>query len=77
MNRTLTIPAELYERLDAEARSEGLKGVEALLSRISSSFADRKRREVVSDIHRLRHRLEAKYGKLPDSTESIREDRER
>lgn len=78
MSRTLTIPDELYERLEAEAQAHGLQGVESLLNSIArrkNSLSDR--REAVRSIDALRDELFAKYGEMPDSTELLREDRER
>jgi hypothetical protein len=37
----------------------------------------RRRHKVVGEIRELRERIRAKYGEMPDSTELIREDRER
>jgi hypothetical protein len=78
MPQTLTIPDELYERLNAEARARGLKDVESLLDSVARR-KDRlsKRREAVRRIDALREELFAKYGGMPDSTELLREDRER
>jgi hypothetical protein len=78
MSRTLTIPDELYERLEAEARARGLKGVENLLdslARDEDSLSQRK--EAVRRINALREQLFAKYGEMPDSVELLREDRAR
>jgi hypothetical protein len=78
MSRTITIPDELYARLEAEARLRGLGGVEQLLEQwetVESEYARRK--EVVQEIDSLRNRLFGKYGQMPDSVESLREDRAR
>jgi vacuolar-type H+-ATPase subunit B/Vma2 len=77
MSRTLTIPDELYERLETEARARGLKGVESLLdslARDENSLSERK--EAVRKIDALREQLFAKYGEMPDSVELVREIRE-
>lgn len=78
MSRTLTISDELYARLQAEARSHGLKTVEELLDRIQIPEAELSRREdVVREIDHLRERLFARYGQMPDSVDLLREDRAR
>lgn len=78
MSRTLTISDELYERLESEARSRGLKSVEELLDRLQSDQSDISlRKEVVREIDHLRERLFARYGEMPDSVELLREDRAR
>jgi hypothetical protein len=78
MSRTLTIPDELYERLEAEAGARGLKGIESLLyslARDEDSLGQR--REAVRRIDALRAQLYAKYGEMPDSVELVREGRTR
>lgn len=78
MSRILTISDELYERLEAEARSRGLKTVEQLLEGLQILEADiARRKEVVREIDHLRERLFARYGQMPDSVDLLREDRAR
>jgi hypothetical protein len=78
MSRTLTIPDELYERLEAEARARGLKGVENLLDSLARDENDlSQRKEAVRRIDVLREQLFSKYGEMPDSVELLREDRAR
>lgn len=78
MSRTLTIPDELYERLEAAARARGLENVERLLDEVGQNGgALNRRKEVVNGIDRLRARIFAQYGELPDSVELVREDRAR
>lgn len=77
MSRTLTIPDELYERLEAEARARGLKGVESLLDSLARDENDLSRRkDAVRKINALREKLFAKYGEMPDSLELVREIRD-
>lgn len=77
MSRTLTIPDELYERLEAEARARGLEGVESLLDSLARDENDLShRKEAVRRIDALREQLFAKYGEMPDSVELVREIRE-
>ena len=77
MSRTLTIPDQLFERLDRVARGEGLASVEDWLARIVRAAGGDERSRAVSRIRNLRGRLEKKHGRLADSTSSIREDRAR
>ncbi len=78
MSRTLTISDKLYQRLEAEAVARGFENVEQLLEEHASNGSDySQRRAVVDNIDRLRNRLAAKYGEMPDSTNLIRDDRGR
>ncbi len=75
MSQTLTISDELYARLKAEARARGLASIERLLEEWERNEAGiSQRADVVRRIDELRENLFAKYGQLPDSTESVRED---
>ena len=78
MSRTLTISDDLYARLETEARARRLTTVEQLLEEWDRREVDLSlREEAVRGIDRLRDRLLAKYGQMPDSTELLREDRAR
>lgn len=80
MDRTVTIPEEVYEQLERAAHSRHLGSVEQLLQEVASQEqADRRRRrdEAVRRIDELRERILAEHGELPDVVELIREDRER
>jgi predicted CopG family antitoxin len=78
MSRTLTIADELYERLETEARARGLESIEQMLEEIGRSVPDFcERKEVVSKIDKLRERLFAQHGEMPDSVELLSEDRAR
>jgi hypothetical protein len=81
MNQMLAISEDLYSRLQAGAQLHGLS-VEQLIERLFEEWerqdSELKRRdEAVGRIVALRERMRAKYGEMPDSTELIREDRER
>lgn len=76
MGKTLTVSDDVYEQLERLAKAQGAGNVEALLARLWQDEL-RRRREVGRRIDALRERLFAKYGYLGDSTEMIREDRER
>jgi predicted CopG family antitoxin len=78
MSRTITISDELYERLQAEARTRGMNSIEQLLEQLQTPASEQSdRHQVVGEINDLRQRLLAKYGQLPDSTPLLREDRAR
>lgn len=82
MSQELTISDSLYSKLESLARKHGLKNVDELLQRliegeITNTDKLRQRQEIVQRIHALRDDLLRKYGAMTDSTESIREDRER
>ena len=78
MSRTLEISDELYSRLEAEARRKGLESVESYLevSHLKDVVVDRGE-AAARRVLELREQFSKKYGKMPDSTELIREDRER
>ena len=75
MNHTLTVSEELFAQMQREAHSRGLESVEKLLEECHGGGMSR--HEVVRRIDALRERLKAKYGIMPDSTDLIREDRDR
>ena len=78
MSRTLEISDELYSRLEAEARRKGLESVERFLeTNFSTVDEEAKREEWFRKVDELREHLYQKYGKMPDSVDLIREDRER
>jgi hypothetical protein len=77
MSQTLVIPDELYARLSETARQRGLHSVEELLAEWRPREEAPSRDEAVQTINNLRARLFAAYGEMPDSTELIREDRNR
>lgn len=77
MGQTLTISDELYERLMAEAAARG-QTIEQLLEQHAQNGTDlQSGAETVKQIDQLRNHLFSKYGKMPDSTPLIREDRTR
>ncbi|MGE0881982.1 MAG: hypothetical protein AB7P14_00430 [Blastocatellales bacterium] len=75
--QTLTISDALYNRLQAEAQLRGIS-IEQLIEEWERHESEiRRRHDVVSEIRERRDRIRAQYGEMPDSTEMIREDRER
>ena len=77
MSRSLTISDELYDRLEKEAQIRGLS-IERLIEEWEQNEATLLRRKnVVRSIDGLREQLFSKYGEMPDSSGSVREDRAR
>jgi len=77
MSRTLTISDELYARLEREAQMRDLS-IEHLIEEWERNEAALiQRKGAVSEIDDLGHRLFSTYGEMPDSTQLVREDRER
>lgn len=78
MSQTLVISDELFSRLSKAARNRGFATVEELLVEWQSETRGNHDRSVaVQTITELRTRLVATYGEMADSTELIRDDRER
>ena len=78
MSQTITVSDELYSTPDAERRQKGFSTIEQLLERTHISEDERRRRQEAFDrVEALQRHLSAKYGKMPDSTELLREDRAR
>lgn len=83
MSQTLTISDRLYDYLAAEAKEQGLDSIERLLevkydppTQLSEEEL-RRRQEAVSRIDEIRERIFQKCGVMSDSTELLRQDRER
>ncbi len=76
MSRTLTISDALYEQLETDARRRGIT-VEQMLARWHRDTSLPRREEALDHAARLQEELSAKYGRMPDSAELIREDRAR
>ena len=75
--QTLTISADLYDRLVAEAQLRGIT-IEQLLEEWERRDSElRRRQEAGRRADEIFDRMAAKYGMMPDSAELIREDRER
>jgi hypothetical protein len=78
MERTIRIPDQLYARLEASALRRGLKDLERLIEEWEAEEEERLRRhEAVRQVNEVRENFYDKYGEMPDSTNLIREDRER
>ena len=78
MSHVVTLSDTLYVQLQAEAHARGLSSVEQLIEQWQMGAVESQcRKEVVAQIDALRKRLSSTYGKMPDSVEMIRADRER
>lgn len=83
MSVSITVSEETYNKLKASAQVRGKENVEQLLEDWEDEQAiewqkelDR-RKEVGNKIKAFREKMYEKYGVMPDSTELIREDRQR
>lgn len=78
MSRSLIISDELYDRLETTAKAQGLDSIERLLEAWEQREAELlQRRASVRRIEQIRDRIFKQCGEMPDSTELIRQDRER
>lgn len=83
MSQTLTISDESYTRLKDEACQQGFDSAEQYLERKYSPIRRlsdeerRRRREAVALTKAIQERLSRTLGMMPDSTDLVREDRER
>jgi len=78
MRKSLMISDALYQRLEMTAQIRGLQTIEQLLEQWQANEDQVRQRAVtVNRIDAIRDRLMATYGEMPDSTDLIREDRER
>ncbi len=78
MGKTLSLPDDLYDRLENAARQKGLKNIQQLLESLQVTEDNLlQRQETVSKIDNLRNRLFQRYGQMPDSVDLIHEDRAR
>ena len=76
-NHTITLPDELYRRLEVSAQRQGL-GIEELIARWERGEAEQRRREeAVQAVRQLQKRLSERYGEMEDSVPLLRADRER
>jgi hypothetical protein len=78
MSQTLTISDSLFARLSVAARQGGFHDIADLLEAWQADEGKRHdRHQVIGEIDRLRQRLEARYGEMPDSVDLISQDRAR
>lgn len=76
MSKIITLSDDTYEQLQRLAEKSGRENVERYLAGLWEAELHR-RQELGHRIDDLRERIFAKHGYLGDSTELIREDRER
>jgi hypothetical protein len=81
MGQTLTLPDELYARLDTAARRRGVSIEELLRAWQAADDVTEaelsRRRAAVARLDALRTELATRYGEMPDSTDLVRADRAR
>lgn len=76
MSVTISVSSETYQKLENVARRKGFDDVEKFLDDWEDDELA-ERREAVDRIIEFQTRMGEKYGVMPDSTELVREDRER
>lgn len=77
MARTANFSDETYSQLEKMARNLGFDSVERMIESWLWEAELRRREEVGRRIDEHREQMYAKYGLMEDSTEMIRQDRER
>jgi hypothetical protein len=78
MSRTITIPDDVYDRLSAEARANGLSIEQLLRSWPAGEKAPHgANQDVLARVAALGDELSARYGEMPDSADLVRADRAR
>jgi metal-responsive CopG/Arc/MetJ family transcriptional regulator len=80
MSKTIALPEDLYADLEESAHSRRMDSIVHLIRELleqNKAEELRQRREAVQAIIELHERMKAKYGLVDDSTELIRQDRER
>lgn len=83
MSVTLTVSDKTFQKLQISAKQQGKKNVEELLDEWSGHSDSETEREfteprlAVERIKAFRRKMSEKYGTMADSTDYIREDRNR
>ncbi len=79
MNKLVPVSEEMYKWLEAEAKRRNVASVDLVLADILVQQIQKveQRRNAGQDILELHERMKAKHGLVDDSTELIRQDRER
>lgn len=77
MGRAVNLSEETYTELEKMAHSLGDGDIERLIKQWLREAELRRRQELGRRIDEHREQMFAKYGVMPDSTELIRQDRER
>ncbi|MEO6458431.1 MAG: antitoxin [Chloroflexia bacterium] len=77
MNRAVDFSEETYTQLQETARRLGFDNIEQLVKQWLWEVELRRRQELGRKIDKHREEMLARYGVMSDSTELIRQDRER
>jgi quinol monooxygenase YgiN len=83
MSVNINVSDETYNKLKISAQIRGKKNVEHLLEEwedeqtVERQNELKRRKEAGKEIRKLQKKMHEKYGVMPDSTELIREDRNR
>lgn len=77
MSQTITVPNDLYDRLEAAARARNLNIAHLLAEWEERESELSNRQNAVRRIDELRERILAQHGEMPDSTKLVSEDRAR
>ncbi len=80
MDKTISLPEDLYDELEESARNRKLDSIAQVIRELlkqNKAEEQRQRYDAVQAILELHERMAAKYGLVDDSTELIRQDRER
>lgn len=77
MGRAVDFSEETYTQLEKMAQTLGFENIERLIKQWLWEAELRRRQELAHRIDQHREEMLAKYGVMSDSTEIIRQDRER
>ncbi len=78
MSKTLTLPDQVHDRLERQAKASGFASVEDFIQSWNLTEDEMSRRKRLADrLRELRGQIKAKHGVMPDSVSLLREDRER
>lgn len=76
MNATLELPVDLVEYIKAEA-ARHQQTVDALLRNALARERDSTYEAAFDNVEAIHEYMSKRYGRMPDSVDSIREDRDR
>ncbi|HEY0069780.1 MAG TPA: hypothetical protein VGE04_07415 [Chloroflexia bacterium] len=77
MSKLMALDDELYGKLEQLATRNGSDNVESVIAKLSQEVSARRRSEAVRQIKELYTYMKAKYGRMENSVNLIREDRAR
>jgi hypothetical protein len=75
MSRLIALDDELYGKLEQVASRHGFDNVENVVAVLSKEESAHRRREAVRRIREVYDYMKAKYGRMENSVNLIREDR--